>query len=237
MNEVGGVNQNIFDQINRQNESRSTSAGGPSQSDEDNDLFIRLMIAQLQNQDPTSPADTSSFTQQIATFSQVESINNLAQTVEATNQSLLSSQAALQASSLVGRSVYVPGDTAEVGTTQNPFAQGSFNLSASASNVRVQVFDSAGTQVDTLNLGAVEPGEHTFAWQMELDEEGSPTIPAGDFTFVVQRFDNSADEFVAVDTSIAHRVNSVTLGQNGIGLTVNTNGGSFDVNEVSQIGV
>lgn len=236
MNEVGGANQNIFQQINRQNESRSTNATN-AQNNEDNDLFIRLMIAQLQNQDPTSPADTSSFTQQIATFSQVESLNNLARTVESTNQSLLSSQAALQASSLVGRSVFVPGDTATVGTRQNPFAEGSFNLSASSPNVRVQVFNAAGTQVDTLNLGAVEPGAHTFAWQMELDAEGNPTIPAGEFTFVVQRLNGSTDEFVAVDTNIAQRVNSVTLGENGIGLRVNTNAGSFDVNQVSQIGV
>lgn len=236
MNEVGGANQNIFQQINRQNESRSSNAS-TTKSNQDNDLFVRLMIAQLQNQDPTSPADTSSFTQQIATFSQVESVNNLTRTIESTNQSLLSSQAALQASSLVGRSVYVPGDTAAVGTQRNPFAQGSFNLGASSSNVRVQVFDSAGSQVDTLNLGALQPGDHTFAWQMELDAEGNPTIPAGDFTFVVQRFDSASDEFVPVDTNIAHRVNSVTLGENGIGLRVNTNAGSFDVNQVSQIGV
>ena len=116
MSDVNGVNQNIFDKINTQNQTKSTQSSSTSQSQEDSDMFMRLMIAQLQNQDPTSPADTNDFMQQIATMSQVESINNLTQTVQSTSQSMLASQAALQASSMVGQSVYIAGDTAEVGT-------------------------------------------------------------------------------------------------------------------------
>ena len=74
-------------------------------------MFMRLMIAQLQNQDPSSPADTTDFMQQIATMSQVESINQLNTSINEMSQSMLSSQAALQASAMVGQSVYIPGDT------------------------------------------------------------------------------------------------------------------------------
>lgn len=234
MSDVNGVNQNVFDKINTQNQSGSTVSSS-SQTEEDNDMFMRLMIAQLQNQDPTSPADTSDFMQQIATMSQVESINNLAQTVDATSQSMLASQAALQASAMVGQSVYIPGDTVEVGTVMSPYAHGSFNLSTSASDVRIKVYDSSGSLVDTMQLGTVTAGEHEFAWQMEIDEEGNPSMPAGDYTFVVERIDDG--EYNAVDTNMAYTVNSVTLGENGIGMTVNTNAGSFDVSEVKQIGV
>ncbi|MGH1462949.1 MAG: flagellar hook capping FlgD N-terminal domain-containing protein [Neptuniibacter sp.] len=234
MSDVSGINQNVFESISRQNQDKSTVAN-KSQSQEDSEMFMRLMIAQLQNQDPSSPADTSDFMQQIATMSQVESINNLAQSVESTSQSMLASQAALQASSMVGRSVYIPSDTVEVGTASSPYARGSFKLDASASEVRIKVYDSTGSQVDTMQLGSVEAGDHDFAWQMQLDENGAPNIPPGDFTFIVEKVEDG--ESVALDTNMAYSVNSVTLGENGIGMTVNTNAGSFDVSQVKQIGV
>jgi flagellar basal-body rod modification protein FlgD len=232
MSDVNGVNQNVFDRINKTNQSSSTEK---SRAQEDSDMFMRLMIAQLQNQDPSSPADTTDFMQQIATMSQVESINNLNQTVAETSQSMLASQAALQASSMVGRSVFIAGDTAEVGTSINPYAKGAFNLDTSASDVRIKVFSSSGSLVDTMQLGAVTPGEHEFAWQMPFDADGNPEMPPGDYTFVVERLDNN--EYKAIDTTMAYRVNSVTLGENGIGMKVNTTAGTYDVSDVKQIGV
>lgn len=232
MSNVDGVNPNVFDQINKANQSSSTAK---SQTQDDSDMFMRLMIAQLQNQDPSSPADTADFMQQIATMSQVESINQLNVSVNEMSQSMLSSQAALQASSMVGRSVFIPGDTAEVGTQLNPYAQGSFDLETSASDVRIKVYNASGSLVDTMQLGAVAQGSHEFAWQMRFDEEGNPEHPAGDYTFTVERFDDG--EYKAIDTNMAYRVNSVTLGENGIGMKVNTNAGTFDASEVKQIGV
>ncbi len=232
MSNVNGVNQNVFDQINRANRS---SDALKSQTDKDSDMFMRLMIAQLQNQDPSSPADTTDFMQQIATMSQVESINKLSQTVTQTSQAMLSSQAALQASSMVGQSAFIPGDTSEVGTAANPYAKGAFNLQASTSEVRIKVYDASGSIVDTMQLGAVNQGEHEFAWQMQFDADGNPEHPPGDYTFVVERLEDN--EYKAVDTTMAYRVNSVTLGENGIGMKVNTTAGTFDVSDVKQIGV
>jgi flagellar basal-body rod modification protein FlgD len=232
MSNVNGVNQNVFDQINTANQKASTSK---SQTEEDSDMFMRLMIAQLQNQDPSSPADTSDFMQQIATMSQVESINQLNSSVNQMAQSMLGSQAALQASAMVGQSVYIPGDTSEVGTQANPYAHGSFNLATSAPDVRIKVYNSSGSLVDTMQLGAVSQGEHEFAWQMKFDEDGNPEHPPGDYTFTVEQLKD--DEYEAIDTNIAYKVNSVTLGENGIGMKVNTNAGTFDASDVKQIGV
>lgn len=232
MSNVNGVNQNVFDTINQANKTSSTAK---TQTEEDSDMFMRLMIAQLQNQDPSSPADTTDFMQQIATMSQVESINQLNVSVNEMSKSMLSSQAALQASSMVGQSVFIPGDSVEVGTSASPFARGSFNLPASASEVQIKIYNSTGSLVDNMQLGAVEQGEHEFAWQMPFDDDGNPTMPPGDYTFTVERMDDG--EFKAVDTNMAYRVNSVTLGENGIGMKVNTNAGSFDASTVKQIGV
>ena len=109
MSNVNGVNQNVFDQINTANQKASTSK---SQTEEDSDMFMRLMIAQLQNQDPSSPADTSDFMQQIATMSQVESINQLEFFCESKwRNPCWGVRPHLQASAMVGQSVYIPGDT------------------------------------------------------------------------------------------------------------------------------
>ena len=72
--------------------------------------FLELMITQLQNQDPLSPQQNGEFISQLAQFSSVEGLNNLNASVSGMAASLRSTQA-LQASTLVGRSVRVPSDT------------------------------------------------------------------------------------------------------------------------------
>ena len=56
VNDVSGT-QSVYDKINSQNQSSSTST--QSSGNADSEMFMKLMIAQLQNQDPTSPAETS----------------------------------------------------------------------------------------------------------------------------------------------------------------------------------
>lgn len=228
---------NIFEKINSQNRAQTKGKSTAEvKAKKDNDMFMRLMVAQLKNQSPTSPAKTSEFMQQIATMSQVEGINNLNTTMANASQSMLASQAALQASSMVGRSVYIPGNTAEVGTSLNPYAKGSFELESNASDVRIKVYSPDGSLVDTMQLGNLDKGEHPFAWQMKLDENKKPTSPAGNYQFTVEQM-GADGKYQTVKTNMAHRVTSVSLGQNGIGMKINTSAGSFDVSKVKQIGV
>jgi flagellar basal-body rod modification protein FlgD len=49
--------------------SSTSAASGPSL---DYSAFLKLFMAQLKNQDPTAPMDSSQFVAQLATFSQVE---------------------------------------------------------------------------------------------------------------------------------------------------------------------
>ena len=225
MSDVGNVNQtqSLFDQINKQNQASSTTA--QSSSNSDSEMFMQLMIAQLQNQDPTNPADTTDFMQQIASMSTVENIAKLNTTVEQMSASLLSSQAALQASSLVGQTVYTKTDVAQLGESGE--VKGVIDLPVSTPNLRVSVYDSAGNKVDTLDLGAQTKGDHNFVWN-------AGDRPQGTYRIVAEA--QVEGKYQVANSYISYNVNSVTLGQNGIGMKVNTDAGSVAVSDIKQIG-
>src|SRR3954454_14470815 len=67
----------------------------------DKDTFLKLLVAQLQHQDPTSPADSTQWTAQMAQFSTVEQLTNLAKTTQAGSRSA----AVNEAVGLLGRTV------------------------------------------------------------------------------------------------------------------------------------
>lgn len=224
-NNVNGINQNtnVFEQINKQNSASENSPA--SATSETSDMFMKLMIAQLKNQSPTSPADTSDYMQQIASMSNVEAINNMNNSIQQLSNSLISSQAALQASSMVGQMAYVQTDKGVL-TEADP-VKGVVTLPTSASDVRVSVYDASGTQVDTISLGSKVSGDHSFEWT-------GAGQPPGEYKLVAEAL--SGDEYKVAQSYIGYTVNSVTLGQNGIGMAVNTDAGAVGINDIKQIG-
>lgn len=225
MANVNNINNaaSVYEQINAQNQKGSAAK---TQAQSDSEMFMKLMIAQLQNQDPTSPTDTTDFMQQISSMSTVESINNLNTKVSELSNALMTSQAALQASSMVGQKAFVKTDKAELSSGGQ--VEGVFSLPASASDVRVSVYNASGAQVDGWSLGALTTGDHNFAWS-------GGQLPAGNYRVVVQAT-NAEGKYTPVESYIGHTVNSVTLGQNGIGMKVNTNAGAVGINDIKQLG-
>ena len=226
MADINGVNQtsSIFEQISTQNKKNST-ASGTSETQETSEMFMQLMIAQLKNQSPTSPAETTDFMQQIASMSSVESIANLNTSVEQLSNSLMTSQTALQASSMVGQKAFISTEKGVL--SEGGSVEGVVSLPASASDVRVSVYDNSGTLVDRLNLGSKVAGDHSFEW-------AGTDYPSGEYRIVAEA--QVGDEFEAAESYIGYTVNSVTLGQNGIGTTINTDAGSVGINDVKQLG-
>ncbi|WP_293264060.1 flagellar hook capping FlgD N-terminal domain-containing protein [Neptunomonas sp.] len=228
MADINGINNatSVYEQINQSNKASST-AKAQSQSESDNDMFMQLMIAQLKNQSPTSPADTADFMQQISNMSSVESINNLNTTMTEMSSALLTSQSALQASSMVGQTAFVKTEKAMLDSEGN--IDGVISLPSSASDIRVSVYDLSGAEVDRWSMGAKASGDHSFSWQV------GDRAPQSEYRVVVEAPD-SEGAYQEVDSYIGHRVDSVTLGQNGIGMKVNTATGSVSINDIKQLG-
>src|SRR6476469_10812857 len=90
-----------------QSSSASTSTDTTSAS-ELQDRFLKLLVAQMKNQDPLNPLDNAQVTTQLAQISTVSGIDKLNQTMNAMSSSFLASQS-LQASGLIGHNVLAPG--------------------------------------------------------------------------------------------------------------------------------
>jgi flagellar basal-body rod modification protein FlgD len=125
------------------------------------DRFLKLLVAQMKNQDPLNPMDNAQVTSQMAQISTVNGITQLNTTVQGLNQQFLQMQA-LQGATLVGRDVILPGSNLSVNDAG--LVQGGFDLASAADSVKVQVLNAAGSVIDTIDLGAESSGRHGFEW-------------------------------------------------------------------------
>ncbi|HEC20402.1 MAG TPA: flagellar hook assembly protein FlgD [Gammaproteobacteria bacterium] len=191
--------------------------------------FLDLMITQLKNQDPFSPMENGDFIAQMAQFSSVTGLAELQQSFDKLATSLQSNQA-LQASSLVGRTVLVPS---AVGTlTTGGSIRGAVDLPQSSGGVGVTIQDSAGQVIRRLELGPQAAGEVYFNW----DGIGNDGLPAQPGRYFVSADAGMAGDTVALETLMSASVGSVTLGKAGQGLTLNlTDGNVVDFSSIRQI--
>ncbi len=193
------------------------------------DQFLQLMIAQLQNQDPFNPVQNEDMIAQMAQFSSVKGITDLTKSFgDFVNN--MQSQQALQASSLVGRGVLVPSEKGML-WEQGELA-GAVELPNSTGNLFINVYDDSGAMVGKLEMGERQKGLAYFVWD-GLDENGN-RFPPGNYSVKAFMYNNGKQE--AVDTLVAARVDSVTLGQGGRGPTLNLTGvGEFGLSDVREI--
>lgn len=173
------------------------------------DVFMRLYIEQLKNQDPTKPQDSGDMVSQMAEFSSLERLTKMSDEMENLSQSLISSQA-LNASTLVGKYVYVDQDTAPVAEGNPTMLKTSF-ADDSIKN-ELSIFDSAGQKVDTIQIT-----EEEFQWD-GLGPNGEP-VPSGMYTFRATS-ENAAGEKTQLNIQTPARINGVTI-NGGEGSTLN----------------
>jgi len=172
------------------------------------DEFFKLMVAQLQNQDPLKPLESNEFIGQMAQFSVVNGVQEMQQTFAGLANSLQSSQA-LQASTLVGRSVLIPGFEGELASEGN--MRGAVELPQSTPGLSVAITDASGQPVRQLDLGPREQGLVNFQWD-GFNERGE-RAPPGEYR--INAAYPSSDGPLAAETLVVAHVDSVTLG--GVG--------------------
>ncbi|MEO6276686.1 flagellar hook capping FlgD N-terminal domain-containing protein [Roseateles sp.] len=146
--------------------STSTPTVSAKNAQETQDRFLKLLVAQMNNQDPLNPMDNAQVTSQMAQIQQVTSLSTLDTSIKSLGGQLGQMQA-LQSISLVGREVSVPSDKIEVvkGETEGSLgAVGSYELDGAASAVKLEILGPAGNVIDTQQLGAQGSGRQTFSW-------------------------------------------------------------------------
>lgn len=197
--------------------------------------FLKLMVEQMKNQSPTNPADSADFLGQLASFSTVNGIQDLQKSLGTIASSMQSSQA-LQASTMVGRSVLVPANTANYQGTGG--IEGYIELGQDTSNIKLGIYNSAGVLMKELPTSRALEGELPFKWD-GLDSAGN-VAPQGRYTLratgEVRAIGEEDQKTTALSTLVKAKVESVTLLPQGAGSELNLSGfGSIDMNAVRRV--
>lgn len=186
------------------NERRAAANRAQGSNELGKDEFMRLLVTQLENQNPLEPTDNTEFIAQLAQFSSLEGITNLNKTVEQFALGLQSTQA-LQASTLVGRQVQVLTNFTEL--KEGGEVKGTIELAHSSPDVFVAVYSGEGEYIGDISLGARQAGDIAFEWD-GLDTEGEP-FPPGVYQF--RAFASVEGQHEVVDLYLGRNVTSVAL--------------------------
>jgi len=193
--------------------------------------FLSLLTKQLAQQDPFKPVSNDQMIAQMASFATVDGIGKMNTQFESLNSSMTSNQA-LQASSLVGRDVLVPGAAGIKQDGQGMAAM--VKLPQSLDNLFVRIENEAGQLVRTFDAGAKSAGDNRVEWDGK-DQNGNP-LPGGKYQVKASvLLDGESKEF-AVSTYA--NVNSVLLGKGDGNVLLNLAGFTSPVKlaEVLEVG-
>jgi flagellar basal-body rod modification protein FlgD len=167
---------------------------------ENKDMFTKLLVAQIRNQDPLAPSDPSEFVNQLSQLSQTEALQNLAQ-MNSASASMLQSLQVLAMGAQVGADVSVATDHVRL---DGKTVKGSIQLDG-ASAATTLVLTGADGQKHPITLGAHGAGALPFT----IDPAGLG-LPDGNYTLTAQGADGRA-----LPIEINSRLDSVRMSANG----------------------
>ena len=190
--------------------------------------FLELMTTQLKFQDPMKPMENGDFLAQMAQFGTVSGINELNTSFSSMSTALQSNQA-LQASTMVGRNVLIPGNQSRL--SEEGSLRSAVDLESSA-QVIVNIKDASGQLIHRMDMGIQQAGLHTIEWN-GLNGEGQPASP-GMYTVSAEvRQGENVSEGSMLTTV---QVESVTLGKAGQDLTLTVSDlGDISMSQVRKI--
>ena len=180
------------------------------------DRFLKLLVAQMQNQDPLNPLDNAQVTSQMAQINTVSGVEKLNKTVTGLTAQFLQMQT-LQGAALVGRDVTVAGNRMNI---ESDVGQGAFELASDASASKVEVLRPDGTVLDTLQLGPQKAGRVNFEWAAKGAAQG--TAAQSDIRFRVVASNNTAP--VAATAFMRDKVVAVNMGGDTLNLELQRSG-------------
>ncbi|GMR15795.1 MAG: flagellar hook assembly protein FlgD [Gammaproteobacteria bacterium] len=221
MDSVNKPNMNVLESLGLSKPKQAMQEQKLGQED-----FIKLMTTQMNHQDPMKPMANGEFLSEMAQFSTVSGLKEIKDSFNSLANSLKSSQA-LQASSMVGRKVLIPGSLSE-GTPMKAAVEVHTNVA----DLKVSIVDDKGALVKEINLGNKAAGVAHFSWDGMLD--ANQKAMSGNYTIRATGMIDGKTE--SLNTLISDTVQSVSLGSGGqsVSLTL-ANAGSAGLADVKEI--
>jgi flagellar basal-body rod modification protein FlgD len=225
------VSQTLLDTMNGTSSASSatgssSSTSGTSAADLQN-TFLQLLVAQLKNQDPTNPMDSSQMTSQLAQISTVQGISQLNTSLSSLSTQLTAGQQS-QAALLIGSTVLASGNSISVASGKT--GEFGVTLASDVSDLKINVTNSSGTIVNTIDLGKQSAGTIPVSW--------TPTDSAGntlaDGTYTISATGTSGSTTTTPTTLVGATVESVVSQSTGAGLVL-SNGSTVGLTSVAAI--
>lgn len=139
----------------------ATKANSSTDPNAAQDRFLKLLVAQLNNQDPMNPMDNAEMTSQMAQINTVTGIQQLNLTMQTMAEQFAAMQT-LQGTQMIGRTVLVDGN--RLSLDEEGMATGKFDLGNASTSTKVDVMTPGGLVVASVELGALGKGSQSFTW-------------------------------------------------------------------------
>ncbi len=194
--------------------------------------FMKLLIAQMKNQDPMSPMDGTLFAAQLAQFCSLEQLQNLNDSMTTSinaNYALTQSINNTLSATLIGKGVKISG--ADLENTGKNTVQLGYNLPGNASSVTINVLDSNGNVVKTFSNQPTTSGDNKLSWDF-TDNNGNK-LPSGKYTFSVTAKGTDGSD-MTVSLFKVGTVDGVKFSSTG-GTTLTVDGADYQLSDISEI--
>lgn len=205
----------------------ATNINTKKKVEDQQDRFLKLLVAQVKNQDPLKPLDNAEMTSQMAQISTVTGIEKLNTTLQQLVSSADDSRS-VEALGLIGHKAFVPGTSI---TLEGDSAIAGIELGQPVDQLKVTILDAAGIPIRQIELGAQATGVSTIAWDGKTDSGAQAAI--GDYTFTVSATQGGND--IKVETLSLGQVKSVTPGDDKTLLDMGNKLGLVNFADVKQV--
>ena len=172
------------------------------------DAFMKLLVTQLQNQDPLDPMDAREMVSQLSELTSVEKLAAIEHRLTAL-EIASAGMANTQVSSLVGKTV--TADASSLRLEEAGSVNGVYRLEGSSEKTTITIRDESGRAIRTVEAGAMYPGERSFTW--DGNDDSGTRMPPGRYTMEI-RAESAQGTPVSVSTEITGTVTSVSY-ENG----------------------
>ena len=188
--------------------------------------FLKLLMTQLQNQDPMEPMDNGEFMGQMAQFSTVQGVTEMGESIDGL-VSIYQGQQMSANASMIGKKALVDGNWAQL---EGGKLAGAIDLTTAANDLRVDVKSESGELMASIGLGSKMAGTQEFSWD-GIKQDGT-TAPEGNYYLSASAVRDGQSTVPAMQ--VYGTVNSVQM--KGGEVTLNVSGqGNVSFNNVKRI--
>lgn len=215
--------------INQSTNFNAGAAQGKSSLGKDD--FFKLMMAQLKNQSPLDPTDSSKYAAELAQFSSLEQLQNmndsLSQNINA-NYMLTQSVNNTLTAALIGKSAKLNSNQIKYdGQSEGEFT---YKLPVQASTATVKILDQNGTIVKSYENVPMTAGEHKLSW--DFTDNSGDEVANGDYTVKVEATTPDGDP-MTTDIYTTGVIQAVRFTESGTSIVVN--GSEYSLSDVFEI--